>query len=426
VKGANFFEVLLKTYTGQPDWVAVFHQNHLREGGLACDRIANSAKDNDDTKAVEYWVKGANFFEVLLKTYPDQPEWVAVFHQNHLRESEKLNSTNCLGNVDYQKKMKQELEIYVGQVNVHDLPDIFHYWSNKYLLPMLIEAGFNSIDEFFSTNLLVAKNRTGSVVANFISVGSGNCDLEVSVAKKFVNAGFYDFIFECLEINPVMIERGKEIAKENGVLSNMRFVNDDFNTWVAGKKYDGVMANQSLHHVTSLEHLFDQINKGLHANGSFVISDIIGRNGHLRWPESLTIVNKFWKELPISYRFNLQLNRFEENEYENWDCSKEGFEGIRAQDILPLVLERFQCEKSIGYGSAIDVFVDRNFGHNFDPESEWDKGFIDRVHEEDEAGIISGKLTPTHFLGVFVKELHCKPDYSKDIDPVLFVRNPTH
>jgi len=245
--------------------------------------------------------------------------------------------------------------------------------------------------------------------------------MEVTVAKNLINAGCNNFILECLEINPAMLERGKKIAEENGVLDNMRFIEVDFNTWVASKKYDGVMANQSLHHVTQLEHLFDQISKSLHSNGSFVISDMIGRNGHQRWPEALEIVNKFWKELPENYKFNVFQNRFEP-EYENLDCSSEGFEGIRAQDILPLLLQRFQCETFVGFGNAIDVFVDRVFGHSFNAESEWDRDFIDRVHAEDDTGLKSGKLTPTHMMAVFVKTLSCIPYYSQGIDPVNAVR----
>jgi SAM-dependent methyltransferase len=138
---------------------------------------------------------------------------------------------------------------------------------------------------------LEAKNRTGRIGANFVSVGAGNCDLEISIAKIMVKAGFSDFMFECLEINPVILERGREMARENGVLRNTRFIEADFNSRVATKKYDGVIANQSLHHVTNLEHLFNQINNGLHTDGSFVISDMIGRNGHQRWPEYMEIVN---------------------------------------------------------------------------------------------------------------------------------------
>jgi O-antigen biosynthesis protein len=324
-------------------------------------------------------------------------------------------------NIDYQKKMQQELATFENNANVHNLPDIFHYWSNKHLLPIFNEAGIKSIDDFFASNFLEAVSRTNSVIANFVSVGAGNCDMEVSVAKNMVNAGFKDFVFECLEINPAMLERGKEIARENGVLDNMRFVEADFNAWKPNIQYDAVMANQSLHHVTALEHLFDQIKKGLHPDGSFVISDIIGRNGHQRWPEALKSVNKFWKELPESYKYNVILKRVE-NEYENWDCSTEGFEGIRAQDILPLLVERFECEKFVGFGNVIDIFVDRCFGHHFNQKLEWDKEFIDRIHAEDEAGFKSGELKPTHMIAVFVNNLHATPYYSRGLNSISSIR----
>jgi len=290
---------------------------------------------------------------------------------------------------------------------------------------MLQEAGFSTIDEFFSSSLLKAKERTGNPIARFVSVGSGNCDLEVSVVKNLRNSGFNKFTLDCIDINPVMLERGKEIAKENGVLNNMRFIEVDFNTWIANNDYDGVMANHSLHHVLRLEHLFDQIHSRIHENGSFVINDMIGRNGHQRWPKSLEIVNKYWKILPENYKFNVLLNRLEKT-YDNWDCSKEGFEGIRAQDVLPLLLQRFKCEKFIGFGSAIGIFVDRCFGPNFNRESECDRKFIDRVHVEveDEVGLKSGKLTPTQMLAVFVKTLHCIPYFSRGIDPARSVRKP--
>jgi ubiquinone/menaquinone biosynthesis C-methylase UbiE len=316
----------------------------------------------------------------------------------------------------YSKKMEQELATYEKQVNVHDLPEIYNYWSNKYLMPMFKDAGFKTIEEFFSSNLLTAAKRTGTRKAHFVSVGAGNCDLEVLIVKNLVSAGLNNFTFECLEINPAMLDRGRENAEENGVLNNMSFIEADFNIWVPSKVYDGVMANQSLHHVVELEHLFDQIHKALHEKGSFVISDMIGRNGHQRWPEALEIVNRFWEKLSDAKKFNVLLNRFEKN-YDNWDCSKEGFEGIRAQDILPLLTESFICEKFIGFGNAIDIFVDRCFGHNFNYNSHEDTEIIDSVHHEDESGFKSGLITPTHMIAVFVKNLQCLPYYSRGINP---------
>jgi hypothetical protein len=47
------------------------------------------------------------------------------------------------------KKIEQALAIYENQANVHNPPEIYHYWSNKYLTPLFFEAGFQTIDEFF-------------------------------------------------------------------------------------------------------------------------------------------------------------------------------------------------------------------------------------------------------------------------------------
>ena len=349
-------------------------------------------------------------------TPPSTPEQTT--RSQRVKDADSLNGHAQ----DYKDKLRKEIEIYKEQTVVHDLPEIFHYWSNKYLTPIFHEGGFASIEEFFSSELLKAKDSTKSETARFASIGSGNCDVEVAIAKRLIESGYNNFILECVEINPTMLERGRAAAAESNVIDNVRFVEADFNLWAAEQTYDAVIANQSLHHVTELEHLFDQIKKGLHSNGRLVISDIIGRNGHQRWPESLEIVNKFWSELPERYKFNSLLGRHEE-QYINWDCSNEGFEGIRAQDILPLLLQRFQFETFIGFGSAIDIFVDRCFGHHFDPDSQWDREFIDRVHAEDEAGLKSGRLTPTHMLAVCVKKLAGTPFYSRGLDPVSSVRH---
>jgi len=352
-----------------------------------------------------------------------------ILYETDRGDVKKVATTNftqptlgaCVADDEYRKKVQQELAIYEKQVNVHDLPDIYHYWSNKYLAPIFRDAGFSTIAEFFSSNLLVAAARTCCTKAYFVSVGAGNCDLEVSIAKNLLQAGLSEFILECLEINPVMLERGRQIAKENGVLDKMVFIEADFNTWRANREYHGVMANQSLHHVTQLENLFDQVRNALHRDGSFVISDMIGRNGHQRWPEALDMVQRYWKELPDTKKYNHLLNRFEA-EYDNWDCSKEGFEGIRAEDILPLLVQRFECEKFIGFGNVIDIFVDRCFGHNYSRESEEDKALIDKVHAEDEAGFASGTLTPTHMMAIFCKTLHCEPFYSRGIKPYTVLK----
>jgi SAM-dependent methyltransferase len=321
----------------------------------------------------------------------------------------------------YERKVRQELETYHDRTNIHDLPKIFHYWLDRHLKPLFEAAGIVGVEDFFASHLHRSAQRTGSAHPRFLSLGAGNCDTEVTVAALLRDRGCEGFVVECLELNPAMLERGRQLARERGVSEHMKFTEADFNRWTANAFYDGVMANQSLHHVTELEHLFEQVRWSLHTRAWFVISDIIGRNGHQRWPESLEIVQRFWQELPAPMRYNLLLQRHEER-YDNWDCSAEGFEGIRAQDILPLLLRDFHCDKFVAFGSAIDIFVDRAFGHHFDPERAWDRDFIDRVHQADEAGFAAGTLTPTHMFGVFAREPVESTYIARGLGPVQSVR----
>jgi hypothetical protein len=196
------------------------------------------------------------------------------------------------------------------------------------------------------------------------------------------------------------------------------------NQWDPTDTYDLAIANQTLHHILDLEHVIGQVKRSLRPSGRFLISDMIGRNGHQRWPEALDLVQEFWRQLPPAYRFNRRFGRYEES-YENWDCSVEGFEGIRAQDILPLLIESFHFELFVAYANIIDPFVDRGFGDNFDAAADWDRSFIDRVNERDEAEIHAGRISPTHMVAVAGNDQSSALRFHDPLTPNLCLRNPS-
>lgn len=321
----------------------------------------------------------------------------------------------------YASRIAAETRIYKDVADINVLPQIFHYWSNKYLRPMLEEFGFSNPDQFFAKYLRESAVACGGDQSMFISIGAGNCDTEIRVARLMKDAGLTRFVIECLDMNPHMLARGREMAEREGVSENVAFVEGDFNKWEATRQYCGVIANQSLHHVLNLEGLFDEVKRSLHPSGYFVVSDIIGRNGHQRWPEALVEVQRFWKELPSEYRYNRQLDRHEEL-YQNWDCSLESFEGIRAQDILRLLLERFDFSLFVGFSNVIDVFIDRSFGHNFSADQEWDKNFVDRLHAFDEEALSRGRLTPTHMMAAMTPQPTSQHFYARGLSPEKSVR----
>jgi SAM-dependent methyltransferase len=332
------------------------------------------------------------------------------------RESVDLNASSA-----YEEQMLRELATFRDQVNVHDLPPIFHYWSGKYLAPKLLSMGFEHPDDFFTKKFAESWARSPTTSKRFISIGAGNCDTEIRVAKRLRESGFNDFVIECLEINPDMIRRGAEDAKFSGVAENIAFVERDFNTWIPSTIYDCVMANQSLHHVVDLEHLFESIKRAMGAKGRFVIADMIGRNGHQLWPEARALVENFWTELPSSYKYNHQLKRHEEH-FMDWDSSTVGFEGIRAQDILPLLIDRFYFELFLPFANVVSPFIGRGFGHNFSIDHEEDKSFIDRVQEVDEQEMLSGRIKPTQMFAVLSVAPQPHAEFLPGLTPQFCVR----
>ncbi|MFA5684173.1 MAG: class I SAM-dependent methyltransferase [Lysobacteraceae bacterium] len=322
----------------------------------------------------------------------------------------------------YGARLEQELAIFADQVDVNALPDIFHYWSNKYLRPMQEEYGYSNPDQFFAHYLGRAISADARPQRVIYSLGAGNCDTEVRVAKLLREAGHSRFRLICLDANPAMLERGRQLAAGEGLADCVIPTRADLNRWQPDTPATAVMANQSLHHFVELETIFDAVQRALPPGAPFVISDMIGRNGHQRWPEALVHVQRFWQELPAAYRYNLQLRR-QENTFKDWDCSVAGFEGIRAQDILPLLRERFHFHTFIGFANLVDPFIDRSFGHHFDAQADWDRDFIDRVHALDESLLLAGEITPTHMMAVVANQ-PCAgpPQFSRGLDPARCVR----
>ncbi|MGA8533230.1 MAG: class I SAM-dependent methyltransferase, partial [Candidatus Tumulicola sp.] len=304
-----------------------------------------------------------------------------------------------------------------------DLSPIYHYWSNTFVRAMLERVGCHSAPTFLAKFLRESARRCGARSPVFLSIGSGGGTNEVEIAQLLQAGGLSDFRIDCLELNPTLIKRAAGDARTAGLSSHLHFLRGDFNKWRPRRSYQGVVANQSLHHVTNLEGLFDAVRDALAPGAFFVANDVIGRNGHQRWPEAQHIVERFWPKLDRPHRFHHQFRRYEER-FTDWDCSTVGFEGIRAQDVLPLLVERFSFHVFVGYGNVIDPFVDRGLGPNFDAGARWDRTFIDCLHACDERALLEGILTPTHMMAVMATDPAVSPYYARDLTPQACVRDP--
>lgn len=275
------------------------------------------------------------------------------------------------------------------------LPPIFHYWSERYVAPLLAKHGFTSPEDFYLKRIEAERARKGRDLV-ILSIGSGACHLEIGLAKQLCELGHAPRV-ECLDLNDVLMRSAAKAAEVAGVADCMTFTAADANHLHLPRKADVVIANQFLHHVENLEGLAAWVAQTLAPDGVLLTSDVIGRNGHLLWPTVEAIVQAHWAQLPAEKRLDRFTNKTTQR-YHAENHAAYSNEGIRAQDITRTLAATLEFEVFLSYSGAVIPFVERRIGFNFDPASAIDRDVIDRIAQEDEAHIRSGDYPASNML----------------------------
>ncbi len=303
------------------------------------------------------------------------------------------------------------------------LPPIFSQWSSTYVLPGLKHVfGVDDINHFY-VEAFIAASRSNPDIPAFLSLGCGDGTVEITIAQTLLQRGVTRFRFVCYDLAEILLDRFRK-ALPADLSTYFELVAGDLNAHVFEAKFDAVMANHSLHHIVDLEGVFRTTFECLTDAGVFVTSDMIGRNGHLRWPEARLFVDFLWPLLTQQQRHNVLLRR-DEHAFIDHDCSTVGFEGIRAQDVLPLMLRQgFHPWKFFGFGGMIDVFVDRCFGPGFRVTEPDDLFLIRRLGFLNEVLLDTGLVKPTMMLAYFTKSPRSDNVYYRSRSAEASVRDP--
>jgi SAM-dependent methyltransferase len=302
----------------------------------------------------------------------------------------------------YEDQLLEQIEQYRDTEEMHDLPPVFHIWSSEYIGPRLRQVfGVGDINSFYVEAFMAAASHHPGA-PTFLSLGCGDGAVEIEIAKTLVERGIKQFLFVCYDLSDILLARFRS-AMPTELADRFDLQVGDLNALATSTRFDAIMANHSLHHMVDLGGIFRTSFASLAENGVFVTNDIIGRNGHMRWPETKMFIDFFWPLLSQRQRHNVLLRRTEKH-FMDHDCSTEGFEGIRAQDVLPAILtEGFHPWKFLGFGGMIDVFVDRCFGPNFDLKDPDDVFLARQLGFFNEILLDAGLVKPTMMLAYFTK-----------------------
>lgn len=310
----------------------------------------------------------------------------------------------------YSERANKESEFFRKQEGkFNKLPPMMHWMAERYLKPRVTEIfGTSGPVEFYAKPILdkMSSQKTRVLIT---SIGSGDGEVELGLGKFLSDRGT-NYLIEGYELSADLVRICEAKSSEMGLAENVKFVPADFNSWDFEKPFDFCIANQVLHHAVELEALFDKIQKALAHDGIFMTRDVIGKNGHQAWPEAKAMIDAIWQFMPERYKYNHRLEK-SFSEFPNTDFSTEGFEGIRAQDIMPLMVENFHFSHFYAFGGIVERFVNRGFGHCYDTNSSEDKDFCIGLQAVNDFTIDSGIITPTQIVAYagkrYLKDVRC-------------------
>ena len=301
---------------------------------------------------------------------------------------------------DYHRQIEAQIAQYADIGDMHEGSPAAHWMREQFLAGRLREVfGVDNVIGIYATYLAEAARRCD--IAEIVSLGSGYGTLEIEIMKWARDHRLAPFRIRCLELSPGLVDRTRDAVNMAGLDQFVRVEIVDLNQPMpVTQVVAAFMAHHSLHHLIELESLFDRVVEWLHPEGAFVTMDVIGRNGHMRWPETLAVIRQIWPLLPDRLKWDHMFGTLD-RWYENWDCSIEGFEGIRAQDILPaLIGGRFKFERFFATGALTDVFYDRRFGGNFDLGNRLDVQFLEQIQSLEDRLIAAGRIKPVRLYAV--------------------------
>lgn len=293
------------------------------------------------------------------------------------------------------------------------LPSIFHYWSVRYLTPMLAKRGIDGPEGFYLREIVwLARDNAGRTLS-LMSLGSGDCSLEIALAGQLRERGIRVRV-SCVDFNAELLARGAEAAGRQGLAETMEFLELDCNRLPELPPQDAIVVNQFFHHVEDLEGFCRSLRRALRSGGRLLTCDVIGRNGHLLWPDVEREVAAAWATLPADRRFDRYFDAVRER-YQPVDHAAYSNEGIRAQDVVRCLLDQFDFEMFLSYGGAIIPFVERRIGFNFDPASPEDQAFIDDVAQADVEALVAGRYPAANMMATLVPKGEAR---HSDFEPI--------
>ena len=289
---------------------------------------------------------------------------------------------------DYQRLLEEEREHYseievtaeLKEGGVHASSAWQYYWER--VARRIAPSEFGDL-----AAVLAPLGRAGRTI-EVLSLGSGYSGHEIDLARRLPRP----YRVRCTDINEELFERAKQVARTETL--GLEFEVADLNHLSIDRgRYDLILAHASLHHVINLEQLFEQVAAGLSPQGIFHVVEVTGENRKLIWDENQRYANALLDLLPGEVTNGVRLAV---------SAREEGMEGIRQQDILPLLHARFSPAFELRHGAFMRFICTHHaLAAALDPGQVDRRRLLDFLLQSDECAVRHQVLRPLELWGVY-------------------------
>jgi SAM-dependent methyltransferase len=277
------------------------------------------------------------------------------------------------------------------------LPPAFHAWSQRWVRPKFERLGATSPEDLYLVEIRRHAQALAGRELRLASLGSGAGDLELRLMQRLRENGIRARM-DCVDLNPRLLQTGESGAHELGFCDRMRFIAADAAEFHDPLPYDVLVVNQFFHHVAGLEGFCAALSRLLAPDGVLLSSDVVGRNGHLPWPDVEAQVQAFWRELTPAQTVDGSDGK-RKDRYPPVDHAAYSNEGVRTQDVVACLAQAFDFEVFLTFGAAIMPFVERRFGFNFAADGT-DAELLERFAAADDARVERGDYPASNMFAM--------------------------
>lgn len=235
-------------------------------------------------------------------------------------------------------------------------------------------------------------------VDRLLVLGAGSGWLERALAKK---EGIGSIV--ACDFASETVAAAERTAREEG-LDQIRYLVCNLESEpLPDGPFDGVVANDVLHHITDLEGLYTRIHEALVPGGKLLFNEYVGPNRFQYGEARMDMINRYFRLIPDHLRFNPYWGGL------FWSRSRvdparliadDPTEAVRSEEVLPLARKFFETEAEYPYGGGLLNPLLYEIIGNFDEERPYDRGLLQVLCDAEDRLTRSGRIDPDFWIFV--------------------------